>query len=271
MWFFKEIFKRYLEDEIPRSSAELAYFFLLSLFPFLLFLLTLIAFLPIPQSQFLSIIEEFAPIETMNLIKSNLSFLLSSHNEKLLGASILAAIWSASNGIMAIVRALNIAYDVKESRSFLVARLMAIMLTFAMIFVIIIALLLPVFGKIIGTYIFTTLGMSEEFVTIWNTLRWAVSSFILFSVFTYLYYFAPNKKLKMNEVILGSIFATIGWAVVSLAFSYYVNHFGNYSAMYGSIGAIIVLMIWFYLSGMILLLGGEINAMMHRKRMFNHH
>lgn len=254
-----------MDDEIPRSSAELAYFFLLSIFPFLLFLLTLIAFLPIPQSQLLSIIEEFAPTEAINLIESNLSLLLDSQNGKLLWVSIIAAIWSASNGIVAIVRALNIAYDVKESRSFLVSRIMAIMLTFAMIFVIIIALLLPVFGKIIGTFIFTSLGMSEEFIVFWNRLRWAISSFILFSVFTYIYYFAPNKKLKMNEVMLGSIFATIGWAAVSLAFSYYVNHFGNYSAMYGSIGGIIILMIWFYLSGMIILLGGEINAMMYNR------
>jgi membrane protein len=241
-------------------AAQLAYFFLLSLFPLLIFIVTLLPYLPITQADLLAVIRDFAPGETMDLIETNLAGILNEQNGKLLSFGVIGTIWSASNGINAIVRAFNKAYNVTESRSFVVARGMSILLTFGMILVIIVALLLPVFGKQIGVYLFSNFGLSSEFLTIWNTLRWLVSSVIIFIVFVSLYWIAPNKKLTCVSVIPGAIFATVGWAFVSLAFSYYVGSFGNYSATYGSIGAIIVLMIWFYLTGIMLILGGEINA-----------
>lgn len=251
--------KRIIANDIFGLAAQLAYFFLLSLFPLLLFLVTLLPYLPITQEDILGVIRDFAPGESMQLIETNINQ-LSQKNGKLLSFGIIATIWSASNGINAIVKALNSAYEVEESRPFLIARGMAILFTFAMLFVFVVALLLPVFGKLIGIYLFAKFGLSDEFMSIWNTLRWLVSSIILFIVFTGLYWIAPNKKLKCITVVPGAIFATFGWILSSLAFSYYVTNFGNYSATYGSIGAIIVLMIWFYLTGVIIIIGGEINA-----------
>ncbi|WP_102273069.1 YihY/virulence factor BrkB family protein [Cytobacillus massiliigabonensis] len=251
--------KRIFANDLFGLAAQLAYFFLLSLFPLLLFLVTLLPYLPITQEDILGVIRDFAPGDSMQLIETNINE-LSKKNGKLLSFGIIATIWSASNGINAIVKALNSAYEVEESRPFLFARGMAILFTFAMLFVFVVALLLPVFGKLIGIYLFAKFGLSDEFMSIWNTLRWLVSSIILFIVFTGLYWIAPNKKLKCITVIPGAIFATVGWALSSLAFSFYVTNFGNYSATYGSIGAIIVLMIWFYLTGVIIILGGEINA-----------
>ncbi|MCA1032606.1 YihY/virulence factor BrkB family protein [Bacillus timonensis] len=264
----KELYLRFNEDEVAGLAAELAYFFLLSLFPFLIFLVTLVGFLPLSQEDVLNFVSEYAPGGTMDLIEKNLNVILGNHNGQLLSFGIIATIWSASNGINSVVRAFNRAYDVKESRHFLVARGMSILLTFAMIFVIVVALLLPVFGRQIGLFIFSTFGLSDTFLTIWNALRWILSAFILFVVFTSLYYFAPNKKLKIKEVVSGAFFATFGWMFVSLAFSYYVGKFGDYSATYGSLGGIIVLMIWFYLTGLIIIIGGEYNAILncHRVR-----
>lgn len=266
--FIKELILRYKEDEVGGLAAELAYFFLLSLFPFLLFLVTLIGYLPITQVDVFQFLSQYAPAGTVEMMDENLSVIIGSQNKGLLSVGIIGTIWSASNGINAIVRAFNRAYDVKESRNFFVARLISILLTFGMIIVIIVALLLPVFGKQIGIFMFSTMGLSDEFLNIWNAIRWIVSATILFIVFTVLYFIAPNKRLKPKEVISGAFFATFGWMFVSLAFSYYVNSFGNYSTTYGSLGAIIVLMIWFYLSGMIIILGGEINAVLncHRVR-----
>ena len=263
--FLKELFKRFRKDEVGGLSAELAYFFLLSLFPFLIFLITLVGYLPVSEVNVLNYLREYAPTGTIEMIEKNLEVIIGSQNGKLLSFGIIATIWSASNGINAIVRAFNRAFDVTENRHFLLARGMSILLTFAMVFVIIIALLLPVFGRQIGVFIFSTFGLSDVFLDIWNALRWIVSACILFIVFTSLYYFAPNKKLKVKEVIGGSFFATFGWMFVSLGFSYYVSSFGNYSATYGSLGGIIVLMIWFYLSGLIIILGGEINAILNMK------
>ncbi|MFT4413866.1 YihY/virulence factor BrkB family protein [Fredinandcohnia humi] len=266
--FIRELYLRYHEDEVGGLSAELAYFFLLSLFPFLLFLVTLIGYFPLSQADVLEFLSQYAPEGTMELIEENLNVIIGTHNGGLLSVGIIGTIWSASNGINAVVRAFNKAYDVKESRNFFVARGISVLLTFGMIVVIIVALLLPVFGKQIGIFIFSTMGLSDEFLNIWNAIRWIMSAVILFIVFTVLYFIAPNKRLKAKEVISGAFFATFGWMFVSLAFSYYVNSFGNYTTTYGSLGAIIILMIWFYLSGMIIILGGEINAILncHRVR-----
>lgn len=258
--FGKELFYRFNHDEVIGLSAQLAYFFLLSLFPFLIFLITLIGYLPISQEDVLGLVERYAPVQAMNLIKTNLENIIEEQRGGLLSFGVIATIWSASNGINAIIRAMNRAYDVMENRSFLLSRLMAIFLTIAMIIVIIVALLLPVFGKAIGLFIFAHLGISQTFLRIWDALRIIISFFIMVIVFASLYFFAPNKRLRLKEVWFGALFATVGWQVVSLAFSYFVLNFGNYTATYGSLGGIIVLMTWFYLSAMIIIIGGEINA-----------
>ncbi|MED4533229.1 YihY/virulence factor BrkB family protein [Metabacillus fastidiosus] len=267
MWTLaKDLYNRFKEDELSRLSAELAYYFLLSLFPFLIFLITLLAYLPLSEADVLATITQYAPKESMVLIETTLNQILSNQNGGLLSFGIIATLWSASNGINAIVRALNRAYDVEEDRSFLVARGMAVVLTIAMVFVILIALLLPVFGKQIGLFISAIYGLSDEFLSIWNAIRWLLSGLILFIVFSALYFIAPNKRLQIKYVLPGSLFATVGWIIVSLAFSFYVSNFSNYSGTYGSIGGIIILMIWFYISGMIIVLGGEINGLLHKRK-----
>ncbi|AST00578.1 MULTISPECIES: YihY/virulence factor BrkB family protein [Geobacillus] len=264
--FIRELARRFTEDEIPRLSAELAYYFLLSLFPFLLFLMTLLAYLPIPHEDVLALVRQYAPKEALHLIETNVHRLIDEQNGGLLSFSIIAAIWSASNGMSAIMRAFNRAYDVQEDRPFWIVRGLSIVLTLGMIVVIIVALVLPVFGRIIGLFLFSALGLSQQFLNVWNAFRWVTSSLLLFAVFTALYYFAPNKQLRCVNVMRGALFATAGWIAASLAFSYYVNNFADYTAMYGSLGGMIVLMVWFYLSGMILVLGGELNAMFDCER-----
>lgn len=255
------LLKRVWEDDVFGLAAQLAYFFLLSLFPLLIVIVSLIPYLPITQEEMLWVVADFAPGQTMTFIETNLNEIMSHQNGTLLSFGIIATIWSASNGLNAIIRAFNKAYDVKESRSFIVARGMAILFTFAMIFVFIIALLLPVFGKQIGIYLFAKLGLSSQFLAFWNMIRWLMSSLIIYLVFLVLYWIAPNKKFKCIDAVPGAVFATVSWLVVSFGFSYYVSNFGNYSAMYGSIGAVIVMMIWFYLTGITIILGGEINAL----------
>ncbi|MEW4286402.1 YihY/virulence factor BrkB family protein [Priestia koreensis] len=265
--FIAELAGRFLRDEIPSLSAELAYYFLLSLFPLLIFIVTLLGFLPLHVPNLLDMLEEVAPRQTMKYIEDNLNEVVGSRNGQLLSFGAIATLWSASNGINAIVRAFNRAYEVEESRSFIVARGVAILLTVAMIFIIIVALLLPVFGKMIGVYLFSKLGFSSTFLNLWSASRWIISAAILFIVFLALYHFAPNKKgLHIKDIWKGTLVATLGWVLVSLAFSYYVNNFANYTATYGSLGGIIVMMVWLYLSGMIIVIGGEINAISHKRR-----
>lgn len=254
------------KNDITGLAAQLAFFFLLSLFPLLIFLVTLIPFLPIRQEDLLGLARDFAPDPSYHLIESTLNEVMAKRNGGLLSFGIIGALWSASKGMNAVVKALNRAYYSEERRPFFIARGMSVILTIGMIIVVLVALLLPVFGKQIDIYLFSYLGFSSEFVAIWNSLRWTVAPMILFIVFLSLYIFAPNEKVKLTSAIPGAIFATIGWIVVSLGFSYYVGNVSNYTATYGSLGGIIVLMLWFYLSGIILLVGGEINALLVEKQ-----
>lgn len=255
-------------DDIFGFAAQLAYFFLLSIFPLLIFLVTLLPYLPVTQNDLLMLIGDYFPDETMDFIESNLNEIMSKQNGGLLSFGIIGTIWSASNGLNAILRAFNRAYEVTESRSYFIARGIAILFTFAMIFVFLIALILHVFGKQLGFYLYTLFDMPFKFIDFWNFIRWIFSSLIIFSIFVLLYWIGPNTKIRCIEAVPGAIFATITLAFVSLGFSYYVNNFGNYSATYGSIGAVIVLMIWFYLSGVVILLGSEINSI--NRKIKNH-
>ncbi len=259
--FSKSLFSSISSNDVTGLAAQIAYYFLLSLFPLLIFIVSLLPYLPIEQADLLGVVRDFAPGETMKMIEGTLQDVMSNRSSGLLSVSIIATMWSASNGMNAIVKSLNRAYEVEETRSFIVTRLMSIFLTLAMIVVFVVALLLPVFGKQIGVFLFSQFGFSSQFLTVWNGIRWAISPIILFIVFVGLYFFAPSKRIKCLSAFPGAIFATLGWVLVSLAFSYYVGSFGNYSATYGSIGGIIVLMIWFYLTGIIIMIGGEINAL----------
>jgi len=263
------LWHRIEEDDLPGLSAQLAYFFLLSLFPLLIVLFTLLPYFPIPHQDMLGMIKDFAPAEAMDLIEKNVHDVMNRRNGGLLSFGIIGTIWSASNGINAIVRAFNKAYDVKESRSFIVSRGMAVLLTFGMIFVFLLAIILPIFGKRIGLFLFATLGYTSEFMKVWNALSWLVSALILFLIFTVLYWIAPNVKLRCRSAFPGAVFATVGWILSSLVLSFYVGNISNYSLTYGSIGTIIVLMIWLYLSAFIIILGGEINAFYSEKNKLN--
>lgn len=261
----KKLWHRIKEDDLSGLSAQLAYYFLLSLFPFLIFLFTLLPYLSIPQQYILDTIDGIAPAEAMNVIQKNVKDVLDHRNGGLLSFGIIGTIWSASNGINAIILAFNKAYNVKETRSFIVSRGVAILLTFGMMLVLILAVLIPVFGKSIGVFLFSQFGFAKEFLSLWNALSWVISALILFLIFTVLYWIAPNMKLKCKSAFPGAAFSTVGWILASLALSFYVGNFNNYSTTYGSIGAIIILMIWLYLTAFIIVLGGEINAFYSEK------
>ncbi|MDY0407531.1 YihY/virulence factor BrkB family protein [Virgibacillus soli] len=267
--FIKLLYKRIADDDVFGLAAQLSYFFLLSLFPLLIFMITLIGYLPFDEQALLDAIALVAPAETADFITSNISTIVNQQSTGLLSIGIIGTLWSASNGVNALIKALNRAYEVKEDRSFLVARLIAIVLTIAMVAVIVVAILLPVLGRMIGVYVFSFIGLSDDFITVWNTLRWVISSIVFLIVFIALYMLAPNRRVYFKDAIWGALFTTFSWQLVSYAFSYYVSTIGNYSATYGSLGTVIILMIWFYISGIIIIIGGTINAI-HEVQKFHY-
>jgi len=264
--FFKELVVRIKKVDVTGLGSQLAFFFLLSLFPLLLSLITLLPYLNLDESQVFLFIREYAPENVYQLIKGTLDEILENRNGGLLSIGLLATIWSASKGMNALTKALNRSYFVEETRSFIVSRGMSVVFTIALIGVLLVALLLPVFGQQIGMLLFSYFGLEEGFLKLWNSLRWIVPPVLIFLVFTAIYWIVPNMKIRLKSAFPGALFATIGWIVTSLAFSYYVGSYGNYSKTYGSIGAIIVLMLWLYFSAIILMLGGQLNAVMTERK-----
>nr|WP_247739347.1 YihY/virulence factor BrkB family protein [Bacillus sp. 165] len=261
--FIKDLVVRTKDDDLAGLAAQLAYFFLLSLFPALFFIITLFGYLPIETQDVLEFLRQYAPVDAMELIETNVEKIVGEQNGGLLSFGLLATLWAASNAINAIMRAFNRAYDIKETRPFYITRGLAIVLTIGMVFVIMFALFIPVFGKVIGNAVLKVFGLSHNFLHVWSILRLLFSFLVILIIFSFLYKLAPNRKLKPMEVISGALFATGGWITVSYLFAYYVDNFGNYSTTYGSIGGIIILMLWFYLTGWVVLLGGEINALLN--------
>ncbi|MGN7388695.1 YihY/virulence factor BrkB family protein [Sporosarcina sp. SAFN-015] len=264
--FWKELLVRIKMVDITGLGSQLAFFFLLSLFPLLIFLITLLPFLSIDESQVYLFIRDYAPDSVYTLIHDTVEEILKNRNGGLLSIGALATIWSASKGMNALTKALNRSYHVEESRSFLVARGMSVVFTVALIAVLIIALLLPVFGQQIGMLAFSYFGMEEGFLKLWGSMRWIIPPILIFIVFTALYWVVPNLKVRLKSAMPGALFATTGWILTSLAFSFYVGNFANYSKTYGSIGGIIVLMMWLYFSAIILMLGGQLNAVMTERK-----
>lgn len=256
----QSLYKRTQEHDVSGIAAQLAFFFLLSLFPLLIFLSTLVPYLPITEQYIMSYLSEFMPEDSMVIISDQLEQIMRGSGT-LLSVGIIGTLWTASNALNGITKAFNIAYDINDTRKFFFNRILSMGLTIAMIFVFALVLLLPVFGRQIGIYIFSYIGISDAFLEAWDAIRWVFSTLILFVMFLILYRVFPSVKLKHRMVLPGALFATIGWIVGSFGFSYYVNNFGNYSTTYGSIGGIIVLMLWFYMLAFVIVLGGEINAM----------
>ncbi|MGG2905546.1 YihY/virulence factor BrkB family protein [Listeria monocytogenes] len=247
-------------NDVSGNAAQLAYYMLFSIFPMLLIAATLLAYLHIDKDSVFNMIKEFAPDQIMDFLEENLNNLLTQKNGGLLSIGIMATLWSASNGMNAVMKSLNKAYGVTNKRNYVVQRLLSMFFTLAMLATVGATLLLLVFGQQIGMFLINHLNFSEDFLSFWNNLRWTVTLIVIFVVFTFLYWVAPNRRSTLISVLPGALFSTIGWTVASVGFAYYVNNFGNYSATYGSIGVIIILMLWFYLTGIILMIGGELNA-----------
>ena len=260
-----EFYERMEKVDVFGLAAQLAYFFLLSLFPFLLFIFNLIGYFSVDEAVILQTIVDYAPPQVYDLIESNIESLLRVQSGGLLSVGIIGTLWAASNGVNAVRKALNRAYGIKPKRLFIIYRLLSMLLTVGMFFVIIVALLLPVFGKMIGEYFFSWFGFSAEFLQIWETFRWVTSSIIFFIVLVALYRLTPNRRVYFKHIVWGALFSTVGFQLVSWAFSFYVESLANYSTTYGSLGTVIVLMVWFYLFGIIVLIGGVLNASLHER------
>jgi len=252
------------EDELSTRSAALSYYFILALFPMLLFLVSLVGVFAGPGSQLrdsiISGLGRLAPGSASELVHSVVNQTFKSSSGLKLAMGLLGALWAASGGMGAVVVSLNVVYRVKETRAWWKQKLTIIGLTLALAALIVIALVLVLYGGKIGQLLATQIGLSDVFRIAWKVLQWPFSFAAMFLSFSIIYYFGPNLgERKWYWVTPGAVAGVALWLVASLGFRLYLQFFNSYSATYGSLGAVIILMLWLYITGFAVLIGGELN------------
>ena len=240
----------------------MAYYLLFAVFPFVLFLTALLGYLPIPNlmERLLAALATLLPSDVVTLLQDHVRQLVTEQKGGLLSFGILTALWASSSAVVAIIDALNRAYDVQEGRPWWKVRGVALLLTIGLSLFIVLAMVLLIFGPQLGDWLASLVGLGKVFELLWNILRWPVSAGMLAVAIAVVYYYAPDVEQEWKWITPGAVFAVLATIVVSLGFSLYVSHFGSYNKTYGSIGAVIVFLTWLYLTGLCLLIGGEINA-----------
>ena len=263
--FVKRVWSDIGKDDIFGRAAQLSYYFLLALFPLLLFLTSTIGILMgsgtgLRHSLF-NYLSKVLPASASSLVSTTVFEVSESSGGGKISFGILAALWAASAGMGAVSESLNVAYHVKETRPWWKQRLTAVGLTIALSLLIISALILVLYGGKIADFLAATYGFGGTFVIAWKVLQWPIVLAFLLVGFALIYYWAPDlADQDWKWVTPGSVVAVTLWLLVSFGFRLYLHFFDSYSKTYGSLGAVIVLMLWFYFTGAAILIGGEVNS-----------
>lgn len=266
----KATIQEFQRDDALGLAAQLAYYLLLALFPFILVLVSLMGLVGNPDlaSTVLGYFRQVMPQEVYELIETYTADIISGDRPApgLLSFGILFTLWSASGAFAALINALNRAYDVQETRPFWKTRGIAILMTLGLSVLIMAGVLLMVFGPAIGRGVADLFGLGEIFLLVWNVVRWPVA--LLFLIFTValIYYFAPDAGQPFRWITPGGLVGVLLWVLASAGFSFYVNNWGSYDKTYGSIGVVIILLLYLYISSLTVLFGATLNATLVRMK-----
>jgi membrane protein len=263
MKFFRDIYERSTQDNIMGLGAEMSYYFILSFFPFLIFLIAVLSYTNITSEDFIENLSVYLPPDIYAVVLEFIVDTVSKTSTALLSAGALATVWAASNGISVLLIGINSAYDLEETRPFWKIRLLSIFFTFAIALIYISSLVMVVFGGFIARKIRAFYILSSYLEYVWNFFRYLIPIITIFIVFVIMYYYMPCQKIGIKKVIPGAIFSTLSWMGISQLFSLYVTHFGTLAKAYESLGGILILLIWIYWCGVAIMMGAELNATLY--------
>lgn len=257
--------KKIGDDELSTRSASLSYYFILALFPMLLFIVSLIGLFAGSNSELratiFSQLGHLAPGSSSDLIQTVVSQTAKSSSALKIGFGILGALWAASAGVTAVIESLNVVYEYTERRPWWKQKLSVLGLTVGLAVLIILAIVLVLYGGKIGTALASHFGLGHLFTVIWSVVQWPVLFGAMFLSFALVYFLGPDApKPAWHWVTPGAALGVVLWLVASLGFRIYLHFFNSYSATYGSLGAVIILLLWLYLTGFAILIGAELNA-----------
>lgn len=262
----KAALKNFLDDDMTTHASALAYQVLFSIFPFVIFLIALLGFLRL--SQFFDWLRAHAemvvPRQAMPQVNQVINE-LQQQEGGLLSVGVLLALWTASAAVRATMNALNVAYDVRESRPAWKLYPLSILYTLGLAVLLVSAAVLLVVGPQLVQWLALQVGLEQLFVTLWAWLRWPAALLLMMLALAIIYWAAPNVSHGFSLITPGAVVAVLVWIGASIAFDFYVRNFADYNATYGSIGAIVVLLLYFFLSAAVLLFGAEVNAVIERR------
>ena len=255
------------DDNVFNGAATLAYYSLFSLFPALIFLLSVLPYLPIHNlhQAIMEFMGQVLPSQVAKQIEGVVAEVTLNKHTGLLSVGAVLAIWGASSGVYALMQQLDVTYEVKERRPFWKARGQAMLLTLGLGLMLVGAFALIVLGGVVQEYLAVYLGASEALLFTFAAFRWVVIFFLLLLSFAVTYYFGPDVEQDFKFVTPGALIGVAVLILATLGFRFYVENFGDYAATYGSLGAVIVLMLFLYIGGLVVLMGSSINAMIEHK------
>jgi membrane protein len=261
----RRVYAETMEDDVLGRSAQLSYYFLLALFPALLFLTSILGAIAGEDSEMrrdlFAYLSAVLPASAYELVSQSVNSAIEESGGAKISFGILATLWAASNGMGAISQTLNVTYDVEETRPFWKTRLISVLLTLALGLLIITALVLVLYGHDLAEWLAGAFGLGQVFEVGWKIIQWPIVLAFVTLAFALIYYFAPDiKEAGWKWITPGALLGVVLWLLVSFAFKLYLSYFDSYSATYGSLGAVIILMLWFYFTGAAILIGGEINS-----------
>lgn len=255
------IIKKYQMNELGSKSAEVAFYLLLSLFPFLLFTINVITYIPIIQiNRYIYSLENIMPQGAYLITSSLINSAIKSRSLDVAITSFVLTIWTSSRAVRALIRSMNRFYRVKESRSFFKVCKIALCFTLILILLIFSSVIFLIFGEKIGVFLIKLINLDKGIIGMWNLWRYLIGASTMIVIFLSLFIYTPNETITIKDAIPGAIISTISWNVISYMYSYYANNFTNYEVVYGSIGGVIVLITWIYLISWSILIGSKVNS-----------
>ncbi|MGB3161813.1 MAG: YihY/virulence factor BrkB family protein [Carnobacterium sp.] len=258
--FIRIFRKKYKEAEVTNSGAVIAYYFLLSLFPLLIVIGNLLPLLDLSPEAVYPYLDKAVPAYLVENLKPIMDKIFTSGSSGVLSIAAIGTLWSSSRGMNAMQMSMNKAYGVDPRKNIVVVRLASLAFTIVLITGLIVLVTVFGFGQVILERLTPLLNLPLDLIDTFLSLRWPVTMFTLFFSFSLLYYFVPNAKLNLKMVLPGAIFSTIGWILITQAFTIYVSYFAVGTISYGSIGAFIAFMLWLNILGALLTVGALVNA-----------
>lgn len=266
------LIKSIIKNDFYGMAAEMGFMLVVGIFPFMLFLMAIFGWLGNRSylDSMLRVLSSIMPVQAMNLLKSVLEeTMIFNHGRLIALIGIITTIVLSTNGVCVILKGLNRAYKVEETRSFVYTRILSFLLMLVDILVLFLTINIIIFGKVIIMFLVAHFGLSKGWAVTILTLRWPISFLALYVMAFLSYYILPdlrgNESFKRKSALPGTVFFTTFWLIGSWGFSVYVNHLSTYNIVYGTIGAFFILMIWLYYTSILLLVGGEINSQVYNR------